>query len=155
MEDADDFLSRFKKAHKRLKVIPAEQGPALFQLLGTLYVYLVCHFGAKYSAYWWARMAAFLHRMMHNLLWVNHSGWRYVDDWLWRSRSSVAPLLSTLLAVFMVVCRIPMSWHKCRLNKQVQWIGLLANFNTRSWRLPHDELLKVLKFFALRCNHST
>ena len=44
-----------KAAHKRIKVSPAEQGALLFEWQGTLYYYTVCHFGAKFSAYWWQK----------------------------------------------------------------------------------------------------
>ena len=42
----------FKAAHKRIKVHPSEHGTLLFEWKGTLHCYCVCHFGAKFSAYW-------------------------------------------------------------------------------------------------------
>ena len=33
-----------------------------------LYHYRVCHFGARFSAYWWQRAGAFLLRLLHGIL---------------------------------------------------------------------------------------
>ena len=46
----------FKAAHKQIQVRPDEHGLLLFQ--GRLYHYRVCHFGGRFSAYWWQRTAA-------------------------------------------------------------------------------------------------
>ena len=73
----------FKAAHKCVKVRADEQGCLLFQHAGKLYHYTVCHFGAKFSAYWWQRVGALLLRIMHALLArFAHKAWLYVDDLL-------------------------------------------------------------------------
>ena len=45
----------FKAAHKCCKVRPSDQGTLLFRVGGKLYYYTICHFGARFSAYWWQR----------------------------------------------------------------------------------------------------
>ena len=52
----------FKAAHKRVKVHDTEQGLLLFAFNGTLWRYVVCHFGAKFSAYWWQRVGGLITR---------------------------------------------------------------------------------------------
>ena len=48
----------FKAAHKQVKVREQDQGMLLFELTGQLYGYTVCHFGARFSAYWWQRTSS-------------------------------------------------------------------------------------------------
>ena len=58
-----DFLCTaldFKAAQKCVKVAPQEQGTLLFEVEAQLYHYTVCHFGARFSAYWWARVGGLL-----------------------------------------------------------------------------------------------
>ena len=43
-----------KSAHKRVKIHPSEHGLNLFAVGNTLYGYVVCHFGGRWSAYWWS-----------------------------------------------------------------------------------------------------
>ena len=72
-----------KAAHKRIKVCTAEQGAFLFEWPGSLYFYKVCHFGAKFSAYWWQRLGALLTRLLRGILSnAPHRAWLYVDDLL-------------------------------------------------------------------------
>ena len=58
----------FKAAHKRVKVRQSDQGLLLFRNSGRLYAYVVCHFGARFSAYWWQRVGALLLRLLHRLM---------------------------------------------------------------------------------------
>ena len=73
----------FKAAHKSVKVSEQEHGCLLFRVEQRLYHYVVCHFGAKFSAYWWQRVGAQITRIMHALLSMHsHKAWLYVDDLL-------------------------------------------------------------------------
>ena len=45
----------FKAAHKQVQVRPEEHGLLLFAFQGKLYRYRVCHFGGRFSAFWWQR----------------------------------------------------------------------------------------------------
>ena len=46
----------FKAAHKGMKLQEQDQGCMLFRVADKLYHYVVCHFGARFSAYWWQRL---------------------------------------------------------------------------------------------------
>ena len=73
----------FKAAHKCCKVKPSDQGTLLFRVGGKLYYYTVCHFGARFSAYWWQRTGGLILRCIHALLCNHpHRAWLYVDDLL-------------------------------------------------------------------------
>ena len=81
-EDSTALTLDVKSAHKLLRLHDSEHGLVLFEFLGILCHYLVCHFGASFSDYWWGRLGAFLHRLIHRLVYVRHSGLLFVDDWL-------------------------------------------------------------------------
>ena len=66
----------------------------LFSFQQQLYYYVVCHFGGRWSAYWWSRVGGMLMRMCHRLLFVEHQGHIYVDEFLFRFPATAAPLLS-------------------------------------------------------------
>ena len=70
------------KAHKRIKLARADQGLMLFEAANRLYHYLVCHFGDTISELWWKRVAVLITYIAHSLLWTQHGGHVYVDDWL-------------------------------------------------------------------------
>ena len=103
----------FKAAHKRVKVHDTEQGLLLFAFNGMLWRYVVCHFGAKFSAYWWQRVGGLITRILHaSLAQYPHRAWLYVDDLL-------AALIRTsahesLLIVVLILSSLgaPISWKK-------------------------------------------
>ena len=73
----------FKAARKSIKVHPREHGCLLFEVAGKLYHCIVCHFGAKFSAYWWQRAGAQMLCVTRALLSTfSHRAWLYVDDLL-------------------------------------------------------------------------
>ena len=57
----------FKAAHKTAKIHPDEQGTVVFEINDCMFHYTVCHFGAKFSAYWWARVGGLFTRLLHSL----------------------------------------------------------------------------------------
>ena len=69
----------FKAAHKQVKVREEDHGLLLFQHDAKLFYYRVCHFGGRFSAYWWQRVGAFLLRQVHHILsLMPHKAWLYV-----------------------------------------------------------------------------
>ena len=91
-----------KCAHKSIKTAPEDVGFAAFQLWSCFYIYLVNHFGASWSAYWWARLGALL-RISHFVLRHKHLGAIYVDDFLWLlPKKAFAPMAAWLLRVWSV-----------------------------------------------------
>ena len=67
---------------------PQEHGCLLLDVARKLYHHVVCHFGAKFSAYWWPRAGGQMLRIVHALLATyslatySHCAWLYVDDLL-------------------------------------------------------------------------
>ena len=118
-----------KAAHKRVKVHDTEQGLLLFAFNGTLWRYVVCHFGAKFSAYWWQRVGGLITRILHaSLAQFPHRAWLYVDDLL-------AALLRTsaheslLIIVLLLSCLgAPISWKKASVGDSLIWCGWKFNF---------------------------
>ena len=134
------------KAHKRVKVRPDEQGLLLFEHDGKLFHYQVCHFGATFSAYWWARLSACIHRVLHKLLWVPHFGFIYVDDWLWLLRKRFGHLHASLIVALLTVINCPMSWHKMHIDTVVTWIGFQLHLQSWEVSMPQEKRVRILAF---------
>ena len=98
-------------AHKRLKMHESDAGAAFFSCNGILYRYLVAHFGASWSAWWWSRTAAMLLRIVHQFLGCAHMAFVYVDDFLILVRSDRAWEAACLLAILFSCLGVPLSWH--------------------------------------------
>ena len=110
----------FKAAHKRAKVHDTEQGLQPFAFKGTLWRYVVCHFGAKFSAYWWQRVGGLITRILHASL-AEHPrrAWLYVDDLL---RTSAQDSL-LILVLLMSSLGAPISWKKAYVGDSLVWCG--------------------------------
>ena len=134
----------FKAAHKRVKVHDSEQGLLLFAFNGTLWRYVVCHFGAKFSAYWWQRVGGLITRILHaSLAHYPHRAWLYVDDLL-------AALLRTsaheslLIMVLLLSCLgAPISWKKASVGDSLIWCGWKFNFAYETVELCAAKRLKL------------
>ena len=114
----------FKAAHKQVQVHPSEHGLLLFSHQGVLYHYRVCHFGGRFSAYWWQRFAATLLRLIHGILaFAPHRAWLYVDDLLAELHRPSAPEQLTLLTIFLQAILAPMSWRKVHFGNSILWCG--------------------------------
>ena len=136
-------------AHKRVKLQEADGGLQFFQVGGRLYRYRVCHFGARWSAYWWARVGALLHRLAHQVVYVEHFGFLYVDDWLFLVNRDVAPWCARVLLCLLQVVGCPLSWKKVRVGPVVDYLGFVVDCGTRSIRVPGAKLERVLAFLAI------
>ena len=65
------------------KSVPSESGALFLGFAHKLYGYVVCHFGARFSAYWWQRLGALLLRRAHHLPAAKlHNAWLCVGDLL-------------------------------------------------------------------------
>ena len=148
ISDLVAFSLDVKAAHKRVRIHPDEQGLLLFRHAEKLYGYRVCHFGAKFSAYWWARVGACLHRACHQLLFVEHMGYLFVDDWLWNFDSGAAPLLASTLLIFLCALGVPLSWHKLEFGVAVRWIGWDLAFDLGTVAIPQDKLQRLRSFLV-------
>ena len=132
------------KAHRRIKILPADQGLLCFRHRGRLYQCKTLNFGARASGFYWARVAGLLVRLVHRFWWVSHSALIYVDDLLSILEKSSAPLLAALLVVLLQVLNVPMSWRKAKLSASVVWIGWQMDFRTFTVRLEPAKLQRLL-----------
>ena len=133
------------KAHRRVRIRPADQGLLCFRHRGILYQSLTLNFGARASGFYWNRVAGLLLRLTHRLWHVRHSAQIYVDDLLAVLLRSSAPLLSALLVVLLCVLQVPMSWHKAALSARVTWIGWSFDLDHYTVELDPAKLRRLLE----------
>ena len=130
-------------AHKRIKLHPSQKGYSAFSLKGKAYQYKTCHFGATYSAYYWARLAGFLHRLAHRILFNSHRGFIYVDDWLWVFRKEWAVIQAFLVTCLLNVLGVQMSWHKTTMSNCVTWLGWQIDLNEMVIAVTNEKFDKI------------
>ena len=130
-------------AHKRVLTCEQEQGLCCFVLEGVWYVYRSCFFGTKWSAYWWSRVGAWLVRMLHRFIWLQHGLWLYVDDGMLLLPKSVAPLVGGVAVMFLRALGVPLSWRKLDLGTQLVWIGWKFNLEGAHASLPLEKREKL------------
>ena len=134
----------FKAAHKCCKVLPKDQGTLLFRHRGALYHYTVCHFGARFSAYWWQRTGSLMLRCLHALLCKHqHRAWLYVDDLLLLLRTAEAEAGAALTVALLGALNAPISWKKAQFAQQVIWCGWKFCFASESVELVAHKLAKL------------
>ncbi|CAE7197288.1 unnamed protein product [Symbiodinium sp. KB8] len=134
----------FKAAHKSQKVRPAEQGTLLFRVADKLYHYTVCHFGARFSAYWWQRTGSLILRSLHALLCQHpHKAWLYVDDILAMFRRQHFAQPVALTVAFLTALHAPTSWKKAQQGNTITWCGWTFCFRTETVALMQSKLQKL------------
>ena len=134
----------FKAAHKCVKVHRKEQGCLLFRVESQLYHYTVCHFGAKFSAYWWQRVGGQLLRIAHALLQQHgHKAWLYVDDLLAMLAQATWQQQAVLLTFFISAINAPISWKKAQLRHRITWCGWTFHLDIEALRLVEGKLAKL------------
>ena len=134
----------FKAAHKCVKVHRKEQGCLLFRVEAQLYHYTVCHFGAKFSAYWWQRVGGQLLRIAHALLQQHsHKAWLYVDDLLAMLAQVSWQEQAVLLTFFISAINATISWKKAQLGHCITWCGWTFHLDIEALRLVEGKLAKL------------
>ena len=135
----------FKAAHKRVKVHDSEQGLLLFAFNGTLWRYVVCHFGTKFSAYWWQRVGGLITRILHaSLAQFPHRAWLYVDDLLAALLRSSAHEALLIMVLILSTLGAPISWKKASVGDSLIWCGWKFNFAYETVELCAAKRLKLL-----------
>eukprot|EP00435_Cladocopium_sp_Y103_P006972 s3697_g2.t1 len=139
-------------AHKQVRLHPEECGLVLFQFKQRTYYYTVAHFGARFSAWWWQRLAGLLLRLLHQFLHAPHRGWVYVDDILLLLRRACFPKQVTLAVLFLLLLNTPISWKKAQMGDRLSWIGwdLDLALDTVQLTMPKVEKLRELLLELLR-----
>ena len=134
----------FKAAHKQVQVRPEEHGLLLFAFQGKLYHYRVCHFGGRFSAFWWQRTGAFLLCQVHGLLaWKPHKAVLFVDDLLCALFRDSAPDMFALVVLFFCAIAAPISWKKAQFQDSLVWCGWEINFSHDTIQLVSAKLTKL------------
>ena len=129
--------------YKQVKVREEDHGLLLFQHNDKLCYYRVCHFGGRFSAYWWQHVGAFLlHQVHHILSLMPHKAWLYVDDLL----SAIDGL--ALLIIFMQVINAPISWKKAQCQACITWCGWDVNFDYDTIQLTKGKISKLQEQIA-------
>ena len=134
-----------KSAHKLCVLRQDHQGLVGFSFQGKLYFYKVCPFGARFSAWWWARLGSFFTRFFHKLIYIAHALFLFVDDYLLMQRLDVLPITAALLALTVQAFGLPISWRKADLDREVSWIGWTFNFSSGQVKLQPSKREKLLK----------
>ena len=140
------FSLDIKSAHKRICVKESEQGLLGFTLGSKIFFYRVCPFGATFSAFWWQRLGGWILRFFHQIIWLVHAAWLYVDDYFWIQRKDILPLTSTTMAMLCRCLNIPISWRKCELSHTVHWIGWTFHIAAGFIALPEPKRQKMQKY---------
>ena len=126
---------------KRFTLRPEQHGLLLFAFQGKLYHYRVCHFGGRFSAFWWQRAGAFLLRQVHGLLaWKPHKAFLFVDDLLCALFRDSAPDMFALAVLFFCTIAAPISWKKAQFQDSLVWCGWEINFSHDTIQLVSAKL---------------
>ncbi|CAE7873637.1 LRRC45 [Symbiodinium necroappetens] len=140
------------KAHRRILIRPSDRGLLCFFHREVLYQCLTLNFGARASGFYWARLAGLLSRLLHRLIYVRHALLIYVDDLISLLSGPSAPVWAALMCIFLLILRVPMSWHKAYLGCRPTWIGWcisLTSFTAAMEPSKQDQSLPPLVHVAL------
>jgi hypothetical protein len=135
-----------KSAHKRIKIKEADGGLGFVEVGSKLFRYRVCSFGAKFSAYWWARTAAALTRILHSFVYFRHYAFIYVDDLvLIGPRDRIYEAVALALAILCVL-GTPISWAKLKIGSVVPYLGFLIDVKQARIGIDTGKVEKVQCF---------
>ena len=134
-----------KAAHKQIRLKESDRGVVMFAFQSRYFCYRVAHFGARFSAYWWSRLGAFLLRLLHLFLGPPHKAWIYVDDlMLWAPHSHFEDFVWCTVA-FLMILGTPISWNKAQLGQHITWIGWKFDLNHYSVQLMDSKVERLQK----------
>ena len=133
-----------RKAHRLMKIARCDQALLAFSFEGRFFTSKTLNFGARASAFWWARLAGTLLRLSHKIVWVSHLLWGYVDDFLGGFRGSTAPISASLWVLLFLVLGVPLSWHKATWGPVTVWIGWEIDLRSWACELPLAKVSKIV-----------
>jgi hypothetical protein len=136
-------------AHMTIKIREYDQGLQFFGIGDCVYRWVVCHFGARYASWWWARLGAFVIRLVHRMIRDYHFAFLYVDDLNAMVNVQGVWLDAAVLVLMLVALGVPLSWHKLRVSmEQLKYIGLQVDPCRRILSLPEDKLVKAQRILS-------
>ena len=133
-----------KKAHRRMKIASQERALLAFSFRGRYFISNCLNFGARASSWYWSRLAGSLLRLSHHIIFLKHTLWVYVDDFLAAFQKATAPLHLSLWVMLLLCIRLPISWSKCSIDDSIVWIGWRISFDTWSVELPEDKVHRII-----------
>ena len=143
------FCVDVKGAHKSIRTAAEDVGFSVFSLEGEFYAYVVNHFGAAWSAYWWSRLSSLLMRLIHMLVRHKHLGAVYVDDFLLLLPRAAFAMLVVLVLAILQILEVPLSWKKLALGNDLTYLGWRLTLISGFWAaLPENKQGKVLRELA-------
>ena len=108
------------------------------------YRYVVCHFGAGFSACWWQRVGGQILRVTHALLSMRgHKAWLYVDDLFAMLAQATWEQQGIIVTFFLAALHAPISWRKAQLGTQVTWCGWTFHLDIECVQLVAGKLEKL------------
>ncbi|CAE7032378.1 unnamed protein product [Symbiodinium sp. CCMP2592] len=137
-----------RKAHRMVMVEHCDQALLAFTFEGRVFTSSTLNFGARASAFWWARVGGALLRLSHAAIWLSHLLWGYVDDFLGGFRGDVAPISASIWILLLLALGVPLSWPKCVWSSECIWIGWSINLESWVCELPSDKISKILDQIA-------
>ena len=104
----------------------------------------MCHFGARFSAYWWQRAGGLILRCLNALLCKQpRRAWLYVDDLFLLLRNAQSELGAALLVALLSALQAPVSWRKAQFVHEAVWCGWRFCFRTETMELVQHKLAKL------------
>ncbi len=90
-----------------------------------LYLNTVGTFGVASAAFWWARVAASMQRILWQILPANDPLYKllYADDGLCLASGPRYKRVLLAVLLFLTVLGAPLSWRKTRGGQSVEWLG--------------------------------
>ena len=85
-------------------------------------------------------------RFFHLLIYMEHRGFVFTDDFLFIFQREVAPALATLVVIAGEVLGVRWAYHKLQFGASIDWIGLFWNFEAWSIQIPVAKVEKAVAF---------
>ena len=139
------------KAHRRIKILPAEWKYQVARLGDEWWINKVGTYGMASAQIYWGRMAALLLRLVYHTFPLADWGFVFVDDFCWLLRKTLAEPLTTAILLLLVAVGCPLSWKKTAIGSSNTWLGFLVTPSQQLvWMAPtkHDLVMSVLSRMA-------
>ena len=136
------------KAHRRIKIFPAEEWKYQIARLGNeWWVNKVGTYGMASAQIYWGRMAALLLRLVDHIFPGADWGFVFVDDFCWLLRKSLAEPLTASILLFMLAFGCLLSWKKTAIGASNTWLGFIVTRSQQLVRMAptkHELVMAVL-----------
>ena len=94
-----------------------------------MYINKVGTFGVASAGYWWGRAGAAIMRLGHYFVGCHNALWTllYSDDGKLTGRTEYPERGLLVFLLVIVLVDLPLSWHKVRGGREVEWIGYMLD----------------------------